>query len=198
MNLLPNGLNITEFENECLSYLQDDTEEWLQDLVKANCDFSLKILIEEWLPRLYSDETVTKLPATEEGLRTMILGRADYKSRQQIELELEASDSTFVSHKDDNMLRWLERTVGPNPITLFPRGLQIDDEGAACILSRRDNIEDFVVGALLGRISKGKKLIVREYQPKMLEDPDVVEMPANEEELITMILARSDYQRLGG
>jgi len=40
--------------------------------------------------------------------------------------------------------------------------------------------------------------MISQYHPIIMADPSVTTMPATEDGLITMILARSDYQRLGG
>jgi hypothetical protein len=53
-------------------------------------------------------------------------------------------------------------------------------------------------GAVLGRINKGKKKMLAQYHPIIMADPSVTTMPATEDGLINMIVARSDYQRLGG
>ena len=59
-------------------------------------------------------------------------------------------------------------------------------------------IRDRVIGALMGQVNRGKKKMIAQYHPIIMADSSVTTMPATEDGLITMILARSDYQRLGG
>ena len=38
-------------------------------------------MIQEWLPKLYADESVSSIPASEDELVAMIIARDDYKDR---------------------------------------------------------------------------------------------------------------------
>jgi hypothetical protein len=48
----------------------------------------------------------------------------------------------------------------------------------------------------MGQVNRGKKKMIRQYHPIIMADSSVTTMPATEDGLITMILARSDYQSL--
>ena len=56
------------------------------------------------------------------------------------------------------------------------------------------DIQGWVDGAVNGKINKCKTLMLREWQPKLLADPAVTSLPATEEELIALIVARDDYK----
>jgi hypothetical protein len=56
------------------------------------------------------------------------------------------------------------------------------------------DIQAWVDGAVDGKINNCKKRMLREWQPKLLADPAVTSLPATEEELIALIVARSDYK----
>ena len=73
----------------------------------------------------------------------------------------------------------------------------MDDQDCGCILAYVQDLDDWIIGALLGQINRGKKNMIREWKPIILADPSVTTMPATEDGLITMIVARDDYQRLG-
>ena len=56
------------------------------------------------------------------------------------------------------------------------------------------DIQGWVDGAVNGKINNCKKRMLREWHPKLLADPAVTSLPATEEELIALIVARSDYK----
>jgi len=59
-----------------------------------------------------------------------------------------------------------------------------------------NHLDDWVLGALLGHINRGKKKIIREWQPKLFADPNVSNIPANEDQLIQVIANHPDYKTL--
>ena len=122
------------------------------------------------------------------------MARSDYKTR----LQQDAAQTPAVVAVTHNAEQYaaMDRT-GPT-VTLFPSGIDLTDVDVNCIMAYVQDLSDWVIGALLGQINRGKKLIIREWQPVILDDPDVSIMPATEDGLINMIVARSDYQRLGG
>ena len=56
------------------------------------------------------------------------------------------------------------------------------------------DIQAWVDGAVNGKINNCKKRMLREWQPKVFADPAVTSLPATEEELIALIVARDDYK----
>jgi hypothetical protein len=38
-------------------------------------------MVAEWLPKLYADESVTQIPASEDEIVAMVVARDDYKDR---------------------------------------------------------------------------------------------------------------------
>ena len=56
------------------------------------------------------------------------------------------------------------------------------------------DIQAWVDCAVNGKINNCKKRMLREWHPKLLADPAVTSLPATEEELIALIVARSDYK----
>jgi len=56
------------------------------------------------------------------------------------------------------------------------------------------DIQAWVDGAVNGKINNCKTRMLREWQPKLLADPAVTSLPATEEELIALIVARDDYK----
>jgi len=73
-------------------------------------------------------------------------------------------------------------------------GIEISDADVKCLSNDILNIEDWINGAIRGKISKCKKRLIREWQPRLLLDPDVQTIPAEESALIDYITSRKDYK----
>ena len=56
------------------------------------------------------------------------------------------------------------------------------------------DVQDWVDGAINGKISNCKKRMIREWLPKLYADESVNQIPASEDEIIAMIVARDDYK----
>ena len=56
------------------------------------------------------------------------------------------------------------------------------------------DIQGWVDGAIEGKINNCKKRMLAEWQPKLLADPEVTSLPANEADLINLIVSRADYK----
>ena len=56
------------------------------------------------------------------------------------------------------------------------------------------NIQDWVTAAIDGKIASCKKRMIAEWTPILMADESVDSIPANEDDLIALIVARDDYQ----
>ena len=56
------------------------------------------------------------------------------------------------------------------------------------------NVQVWVDGAIDGKANNCKKRMVAEWMPKLYADESVTQIPADEDELIAMIVARDDYK----
>ena len=194
MHLFATGLVVTEIEHKCLLHIVSDPEAWLTAAITEKVRLRRDALINEWRPRLFADPSVTELPANSSSLAELIMARDDYKTRVQ----RDAAEDPPVSTGPDNTARYAAVTRSGTTVTLFPSGINLADVDANCILAYVQDLDDWIYGALLGQINRGKKQMIAQYHPIILADPSVTTMPATEDGLINMIIARSDYQRLGG
>jgi hypothetical protein len=194
MIIFQNGITITVIEQSCLLHIVSDPEAWLLAAITEKTRLRRDALIQEWRPRLYADASVTELPANDDDLATLILARSDYKTRAQQDA---ASDPVkpISTHARD---KYAAVTRSGSTVTLFGSGITIADLSGNCILAFVQNLEEWLIGGLMGQVNRGKKKMIRQYHPIIMADSSVTTMPATEDGLITMILARSDYQRLGG
>ena len=159
-------------------------------------------MIKEWTPLLFNDESITELPADEHALCALIMARNDYKTR----LQRDADEDPPVPQYRHNLnkfegtsrvgltVRRPDRVPSDATVTLFPAGLDLSEIDVNCILAYVQDLYDWVIGALLGQINRGKKTMIETWKPIILADPDISTMPATEEGLINMIVARDDYQ----
>ena len=56
------------------------------------------------------------------------------------------------------------------------------------------DIQDWVDKAIDGKVSNCKTRMLREWNPRLTADPDVESIPADDDKLIEMIVARDDYE----
>ena len=58
-----------------------DIQDWVDGAINGKVNNCKKRMITEWLPKLYADESVNQIPASEDEVVAMIVARDDYKSR---------------------------------------------------------------------------------------------------------------------
>ena len=56
------------------------------------------------------------------------------------------------------------------------------------------DIEEWVHGAVGGKINNCKKRLISEWQPKLFADPAVENIPADESAFINLVVSRGDYK----
>jgi len=205
MIIFPTGIKITTTEQTSLLHMVSEPEKWLQDAITEKALTQKNTLINEWSPRLFADASVTELPSSDDALCALIMARSEYKTRLQrdaaqdppVPLDKHATAKFEGTSRVGMAVRRPDRVPGDATVTLFAGGLNLSDVDTNCILAYVQDIEDWVIGALMGQVNRGKKLMIRKWHPIIMADASVTTMPATEDGLITMILARSDYQRLG-
>jgi len=185
----PSGIPLTANEFACLRYLVTDPEQWLIDSIGEKARLRRDALIKEWLPVLFADATERDLPANNTALVSLILKRPDFRTRAQKE-----------SLSDDppdllNTKRYSSQSHSARgSVTLFPAGLTIDELDCQCILAYVMDIDNWIYGALLGQITRGRKKLLATYYPILLADPDVKTIPSTDDGFISAVLSRSDYK----
>ena len=55
------------------------------------------------------------------------------------------------------------------------------------------NVQVWVDGAIDGKVNNCKKRMIAEWLPKLYADESVTQIPANEDEMIALVVARADY-----
>jgi hypothetical protein len=193
MIIFSSGIVLTANENSCLLHVVSDAEAWLSSTITEKARLRRDALIEAWRPTLYADDSVTELPADADDLATLILARSDYRTRLQTDAAQIPAETTNTYAKD----AYDAVTRSGSTVTLFSSGITIPDLSGNCILAYVQNLEEWVYGALLGMINRGKKKMIAKYHPIIIDDDSVTTMPGTEDGLITMILARADYTRGG-
>ncbi len=72
--------------------------------------------------------------------------------------------------------------------------INISDTEEACLKNDLLDINVWMQAAVRGKIAKCRKRLIREWYPKLMADPAVTDMPADEERFIKTVLARPDYK----
>ena len=206
MIIFPTGLKLLTVEHNSLLHVEADPEQWLRNTLVEKARVRREALILEWRPRLFADASVTELPASDDELCALIMARDDYKTRLQqdaaqdppVPLYKHATAKFEGTSRVGMTVRRPDRVPGDATVTLFAGGLDLADVDVNCIMAYIQDLDDWVIGALMGQVNRGKKKMIAKYEPIIRADPSVTTMPATEDALITMIVARSDYQRLGG
>lgn len=201
MIFFPTGIKLSQLEYKCLLFLEADPEQWLLDVLSGKVRRRRDALIREWEPKFFADPKVAEFPTDDVDMSIFIMARSDYKSRLQTDTEALARSATnggVASIKPPvprlhNTERYRAKQRH-NVVTLFPEGIVLDDIDCACLLAYIDDISDWILGALLGRISKGTKNLINKYHPIMAADSSVKNVTATEEGYITAIFSRSDYK----
>ena len=143
------------------------------------------------------DPDITSIPADHTSFIDLVTSRSYYKTRAQRDAEAVAMSNGKVKiHSPENKERFNTRGVELGSVIIFPSGLELPDQAPAIIESLIQDLEDWILGGLLGKISKGRQQIIRQYEPILIADPDVSSYPANTDDLIQMIMERADYKTL--
>ena len=192
MIIFPTGIVITDTENKGLLHIVADPEAWLLAAITEKARLRRDALINEWRPRLFADASVTELPADDEALCTLIMARSDYKTRLQQDAAQDPPESPYRH----NIARHAAIDRSGTTVTLFASGIDLTDTDTNCILAYIQDLSDWVLGALLGQINRGKKKMIAKYEPIIRADPSVTTIPATEDGLINMIVARDDYKAM--
>ena len=65
-----------------------DIQDWVDGAINGKVNNCKKRMIEEWMPKLYADESVTQIPADDDEKIVLIVARDDYKNRAEQEAKL--------------------------------------------------------------------------------------------------------------
>ena len=193
MNILTSGIVLTANENSCLLHAVSDAEAWVTSTIAEKAEMRRNALNEAWRPTLYADSSVTELPADPDDLATLILARSDYRTRAQ----QDAAEDPVIPVSTMQRDKYAAVSRSGSTVTLFASGITIVDWSGNYILAYIQNLEEWVIGAVMGMVNRGKKKMIRKYHPIIMDDASVTVMPGTEDGLISMILARSDYVRGG-
>jgi hypothetical protein len=191
MIIFNSGIVLSANENSSLLHMVSNAEAWVTDTIAEKARLRRDALIKDWRPILYADDSVTELPADDDDLATLILARSDYRSRAQKDSVADPVVPVSTAQRSKHAAV----TRSGSTVTLFSSGITIADLSANCVLAYVQNLEEWVIGAVMGQVNRGKKKMISKYHPIIMADDSVSTMPATEDGLITMILARSDYTR---
>ena len=77
---------------------------------------------------------------------------------------------------------------------IFPIGIAITDTENKSLLHMVANPEAWLVAAITEKARLRREALIAEWRPRLFADDSVTELPADDEALCTLIIARSDYK----
>jgi len=176
-------------------------EAYIREMLGAKIKSRKMAIYAEW------KDVLTSLTGDLESQLVVIIQRSDFLSKvEQLVVDRQERLTKAQSRQDTVTIDDIQREIPytyitdvfnrrpvTSDITLFTSGIEIDDVSLTCLLHYVDSWEHWVYGAILGYISKGKTVMLRQYQQVLFDDPTVVSLPATEEGQIQMITERDDY-----
>ena len=78
---------LTSLEESVLKNDLLDVQDWVDKAIDGKVSNCKKRMITEWLPKLYADDSVSSIPASEDEIVALIVARSDYKDRTAREAE---------------------------------------------------------------------------------------------------------------
>ena len=81
MNILDDGITVSNTDILCLRNDLIDVDSWIKDALTGKINNCKKRLIQQWMPRLVSDPTIESIPADEDDLIAFITSRPGYLNR---------------------------------------------------------------------------------------------------------------------
>lgn len=184
------GIVVTDLEHKCMLHVLAEPEKQLLEIVAGKVEARRSALIKEWQSTLHADDSITELPAAANALAELIMARSDYKTR--LEQDAAADPPVITDRTSITAYEAVDRSG--TTVTLFDGGITIDDTEANCILAYVQDLDNWIISSVMTHVNLGRRRMITKYHPIILDDPDVTTMPGTEDGLVTMILARSDYQ----
>lgn len=72
---------LTTIEEAVLKNDLSDIQNWVDKAIDGKIANCKKRMVTEWLPKLYADDSVSSIPATEDEIVELVVARSDYKNR---------------------------------------------------------------------------------------------------------------------
>ena len=70
----------------------------------------------------------------------------------------------------------------------------ISDTDEKILLNNILDIQEWVDGAIVGKINQCWKRLEQEWTPKLMDDSNIESIPANKDLYVEMVISRSDYK----
>jgi len=72
---------LSSLEESVLKNDLSDVQGWVDGAINGKINNCKKRMVKEWLPKLYADDSVSSIPASEDEIVALIVARDDYKNR---------------------------------------------------------------------------------------------------------------------
>ena len=78
--------------------------------------------------------------------------------------------------------------------TILSGGVSVSAADLKCLENDLLDVEEWIRNAITGKINNCRDRLILEWSPRLLDDPAVKTIPANRDELVNLITARTDYR----
>jgi len=200
MKYYPTGISLTEAEYIGLTYLEPDPDAWLYGVIEAKVAARRAALINDWRPRLFADPEVRRIPADDRALAKLIVSRTDYQNRATADaMDASRAGRSLATKPRWNLAAYDSVKRGGDRRAVCASGITINDDDVRVILAYVSDLPDWIMGALMGQVARGKSQLIRRYHPILNDDPETSTFPASEEGLIKLISSRPGFEtHVGG
>ena len=77
---------------------------------------------------------------------------------------------------------------------IFTNGISVSESDYAALKNDLLDVEDWVQGAIDGKIAACKGRMLAEWMPRLYSDPDITSIPGNESDTVELILRHPEYK----
>lgn len=72
--------------------------------------------------------------------------------------------------------------------------VSLTDTDLKCLNNDLLDTNDWVEKAVQGKVSNCKKRMIKEWLPVLMDDPEIANLPANENDLVNLIVSHKNYK----
>ena len=115
-----------------------DVQDWVTKAIDGKASKCKKRMIAEWLPKLYADDSVDSIPASEDEIVAMIVARDDYKNRVVRDQGYPEGDPST-----DWELSELQKYCDDNDVD-YEDGTNLDEDGNAIAANSKAELVELI------------------------------------------------------
>lgn len=157
-------------------YLFETPEEWSKKALKGMINKAIKIIIKDYLDK-FKETCGDSFPASLSLLLPAIIRMDGFVSYKK-----EANEKRNVSRKEKVSIQ------------IWPNGFEMNDYEYEALNSFFKDPEQTLYDYMENKISLLKERFVKEYEKKLLKNPNIETIPSNQDDLINLITKKKEIE----